>query len=131
MNTTHNSTDTDIFAPLGEGETEFATTPVKTGRSLRKPVLVGAVAAAVVVAMLAGGGVAMAAHKDVTGEVDGQVQELGTFSGSVEGALDSAGVTIGERDTVAPGAGHRDLRRLADRRREGSPAHPDHRRPDP
>ena len=55
MNTTHNSTD--LFAPIDEGtETEFATTPVKTGRSLRKPVLVGV--AAVVVALVAGGGVA-------------------------------------------------------------------------
>ncbi|HEY7813894.1 MAG TPA: ubiquitin-like domain-containing protein, partial [Nakamurella sp.] len=101
MTATDNSTD--IFEPIAEGsETEFATTPVKTGRSLRKPVLVGAAAAAVVVAMLAGGGVAMAAHKDVTVTVDGQIQDVGTFSGSVEGALDAAGVAVGEHDTVAP-----------------------------
>ena len=48
--------------------------------------------------------------------VDGQLQEVGTFAGSVEGALDAAGLTIGEHDIVAPGPGHRDLRRLADRR---------------
>jgi uncharacterized protein YabE (DUF348 family) len=101
MTATDNSTD--IFEPIAEGsETEFATTPVKTGRSLRKPVLVGAAAAAVVVAMLAGGGVAMAAHKDVTVTVDGQIQDVGTFSGSVEGALNAAGVAVGEHDTVAP-----------------------------
>ena len=93
--------------------------------------LVGAVAAAVVVAMLAGGGVAMAAHKDVTVTVDGQIQELGTFAGSVEGALDSAGVTIGEHDTVAPALDTA----ISDGSQivveHGSPAHPDHRRPDP
>ena len=59
--------------------------------------------AALVVALVAGGGVAAAAHKDVTVTVDGQVQEVGTFSGSVEGALDSAGLTVSEHDTVAPG----------------------------
>ena len=76
------------------------TTPVKTGRNLRKPVLAGA--AALVVALVAGGGIALAAHKDVTLTVDGQAQEVGTFSGSVEGALDSAGIVVGEHDTVAP-----------------------------
>lgn len=95
MTATDNSTD--IFEPVADGSD---TTPVKTGRSLRKPVLVGA--AALVVALVAGGGVALAAHKDVTVTVDGQVQEVGTFSGSVQGALDSAGVAIGDHDTVAP-----------------------------
>ncbi|HEY5882921.1 MAG TPA: ubiquitin-like domain-containing protein [Nakamurella sp.] len=97
MSATDNSTD--VFEPIDDVyETETA--PVKTGRSLRKPVLVGA--AALVVALVAGGGVALAAHKDVAVTVDGQVQQVGTFSGSVEGALDAAGVTIGEHDTVAP-----------------------------
>jgi len=97
LTATDNSTD--IFEPIDETyETETA--PVKTGRSLRKPVLAGA--AALVVALVAGGGIALAAHKDVTVTVDGQVQELGTFSGSVEGALGAAGVTVGEHDTVAP-----------------------------
>jgi uncharacterized protein YabE (DUF348 family) len=99
LTATDNSTDT--FEPIAEGsETQAATTPVKTGRSLRKPVLVGA--AALVVALVAGGGIALAAHKDVTVTVDGQVQDVGTFAGSVDGALDAAGVTVGEHDTVAP-----------------------------
>ena len=72
----------------------------KTGRSLRKPVLVGI--AALVVALVAGGGVVAAAHKTVPVTVDGQQQEVGTLAGSVEGALDSAGLTIAEHDTVAP-----------------------------
>ena len=42
------------------------------------------------------------AHKNVTLTVDGQQQEVGTLAGSVEGALDSAGLTVNEHDTVAP-----------------------------
>jgi uncharacterized protein YabE (DUF348 family) len=78
------------------------TRPAKTGRSLRKPVLVGI--AALVVALVATGGVAAAAHKTVSVTVDGQQQEVGTFAGSVEGALDSAGLTVSEHDTIAPSA---------------------------
>ena len=75
----------------------------KTGRSLRKPALLGV--AAVVVALAIGGGVAAASlNKTVTVTVDGQAQEVSTFSGSVEGALDSAGITIAEHDVVAPAA---------------------------
>jgi uncharacterized protein YabE (DUF348 family) len=72
----------------------------KTGRNLRKPVLVGI--AALVVALAAGGAIVGSAHKTVALTVDGQQQEVGTLAGSVEGALDSAGVTINEHDTVAP-----------------------------
>jgi uncharacterized protein YabE (DUF348 family) len=95
LTATDNSTD--IIEPATNGSD---TTTTKTGRSLRKPVLVGA--AALVVALVAGGGIALAAHKDVTVTVDGQAQEVGTFSGSVEGAIDAAGITVGEHDTVAP-----------------------------
>lgn len=97
LTATDNSTD--IIEPIADGF-EADTAPAKTGRTLRKPVLVGA--AALVVALVAGGGIALAAHKDVTVTVDGQVQEVGTFSGSVQGALDAAGVAVGEHDTVAP-----------------------------
>jgi len=89
--------NTDVLEPVGA---ETGTHAAKTGRTLRKPVLVGA--AALVVALVAGGGVALAAHKDVSVTVDWQAQEVGTFSGSVEGALDAAGVAVGEHDTVAP-----------------------------
>jgi len=89
--------NTDVLEPV---VAETGNHAAKTGRTLRKPVLVGA--AALVVALVAGGGVALAAHKDVSVTVDGQAQEVGTFSGSVEGALDAAGVTVGEHDTVAP-----------------------------
>jgi len=82
--------------------TEPTTHSAKTGRNLRKPVLVGV--AALVIALVAGGGIVAAAHKNVTLTVDGQQQEVGTLAGSVEGALDSAGLTINEHDTVAPAA---------------------------
>ncbi len=95
-----NGTATDTLEPTaGEDETRQPT-HAKTGRNLRKPVLVGV--AALVVALVAGGGIVAAAHKTVSVTVDGQVQEVGTLSGSVEGALDSAGLTISEHDTVAP-----------------------------
>jgi len=79
---------------------ESTTRAAKTGRNLRKPVLVGV--AALVIALVAGGGVITSAHKNVTLTVDGQQQEVGTLAGSVEGALDSAGLTVNEHDTVAP-----------------------------
>jgi uncharacterized protein YabE (DUF348 family) len=97
---------TDTLEPIGAGSVnsddinDQPTQAPKTGRSLRKPVLVGV--AALVVALAITGGTVAAAHKTVSVTVDGQVQEVGTLAGSVEGALDSADVTIGEHDTVAP-----------------------------
>jgi len=96
-----NGTTTDTLEPIdGDDETREPSHAAKTGRNLRKPVLVGV--AALVIALIAGGGVVAAAHKTVSVTVDGQVQEVGTLAGSVEGALDSAGLTISEHDTVAP-----------------------------
>jgi len=95
----------DVFDTLepvyDEDVTDYQPTqPAPTGRNLRKPVLVGI--AALVVALAAGGAVVGAAHKTVAVTVDGQQQEVGTLAGSVDGALDSAGITINEHDTVAP-----------------------------
>jgi uncharacterized protein YabE (DUF348 family) len=95
-----NGTATDTLEPTSGDDETRQPTHAKTGRNLRKPVLVGV--AALVVALVAGGGIVAAAHKTVSVTVDGQVQEVGTLSGSVEGALDSAGLTISEHDTVAP-----------------------------
>jgi uncharacterized protein YabE (DUF348 family) len=86
--------------PTGDELTGQPEHTAKTGRNLRKPVLVGI--AALVVALAAGGAVVATAHKTVALTVDGQQQEVGTLAGSVEGALDSAGITINEHDTVAP-----------------------------
>jgi uncharacterized protein YabE (DUF348 family) len=83
-----------------EGTDYQPSQPAKTGRNLRKPVLVGI--AALVVALAAGGATVGSAHKTVALTVDGQQQEVGTLAGSVEGALDSADITINEHDTVAP-----------------------------
>jgi uncharacterized protein YabE (DUF348 family) len=101
-----NGAATDTLEPTGAGSvitddiTDQPAQAPKTGRNLRKPVLLGV--AALVVALAISGGTVAAAHKTVSVTVDGQVQEVGTLAGSVEGALDSADVTIGEHDTVAP-----------------------------
>jgi len=68
----------------------------------RKPVLIGA-AAAVCLLGIAGGTYA-AVHKTVTITVDGTAQEVSTLAGSVSGALDAAGLTVAEHDSLAPGA---------------------------
>lgn len=87
---------------VAEPQTDAVDTPARTGRKLRKPVL--AVAAALAVALVAGGGVVAAMNKTVTITVDGQAQEISTFSGSVAGALDSAGLSVSEHDVLAPAA---------------------------
>jgi uncharacterized protein YabE (DUF348 family) len=97
---TYGATTTDTLDPIVDNDDDQPTHVAKTGRSLRKPVLVGI--AALVVALVAGGSVVAAAHKTVSVTVDGQVQEVGTLAGSVEGALDSADLTVSEHDTVAP-----------------------------
>lgn len=95
-------TATDTLDPItsNEFDNDQPVRAAKTGRTLRKPILVGI--AALVLALGAGGGIAAAAHKTVSVTVDGQQQEVGTFAGSVEGVLDSAGLTVSEHDTVAP-----------------------------
>lgn len=70
----------------------------------RRAVRLGTIAAVAVV--LVTGSVAVArAHKTVTIDVDGEVVQVGTFAGSVEGLLDDRGVEIGSRDVVAPDLG--------------------------
>nr|WP_208113025.1 resuscitation-promoting factor [Actinorugispora endophytica] len=66
----------------------------------RGAVLVGAIVAVVV---LAGGGTAFALDKRVTLSVDGESRTVHTFGGTVQDVLDAEGVTLGERDAVAPG----------------------------
>jgi resuscitation-promoting factor RpfB len=93
--------NTDILDDsLSHDNVDVATPAAKTGRSLRKPVLLGV--AALVVALALGGGVYAATGKTVTITVDGQQQEVSTHAGSVEGALESAGLTVSEHDVVAP-----------------------------
>lgn len=62
-----------------------------------------AIVAAVVVPLLGlGGGVAAAAHKTIEFEYDGDVTEVTTWSGSVEGFLENEGVELAEHDEVIP-----------------------------
>ena len=68
----------------------------------RKPALIGA--AALVCLLAVAGGTYAATHKTVTITVDGTAQEVSTLSGSVAGALDAAGLTVSEHDSLAPGA---------------------------
>jgi uncharacterized protein YabE (DUF348 family) len=68
----------------------------------RKPALIGA--AALVCVLAIGGGTVAALNKTVTISVDGVAQEVSTLSGTVDGALDAAGITVAEHDTLAPAA---------------------------
>lgn len=63
------------------------------------------VAAAAAIGLLAvGGGTAASMAKSVTIMVDGEQRQVTTLAGSVDGALSSAGLTIGEHDVLAPAA---------------------------
>ncbi|HEY5148719.1 MAG TPA: ubiquitin-like domain-containing protein [Mycobacterium sp.] len=73
-----------------------------TAPSWRKPALIGA--AALVCLLAVAGGMYAVMHKTVTITVDGTAQEVSTLSGSVAGALDAAGLTVSEHDSLAPGA---------------------------
>ncbi|PZR54410.1 resuscitation-promoting factor [Xylanimonas oleitrophica] len=72
----------------------------RTGRRRRRAPLVAALTAAAVVA---GGAVAYgSARKTITLDVDGNVTQVTTLAGSVEGLLRAEGVRVGDRDAVAP-----------------------------
>ncbi|WP_304518610.1 MULTISPECIES: resuscitation-promoting factor [unclassified Actinotalea] len=69
-------------------------------RNRRRVLAVATVASALV---LGGGAVAVAdAHKSVTLDVNGELVEVATFSGTVAAVLEAEGITVGERDLVAP-----------------------------
>lgn len=55
--------------------------------------------------LVVGGGVAVAGQKDVTVDVNGKIIEASTMSGTVEGALKSAGVNVNDRSMVTPALG--------------------------
>ena len=72
----------------------------------RRKRLVLPVATAAVALVLAGGTVAVAeAHKTIELDVDGEITQLSTFSGSVQGVLDAQEVSVGTHDAVTPAAG--------------------------
>lgn len=69
-------------------------------RTLLKAALV-----ALILALTAGSATALAMSKTVTLAVDGQERSITTFAGTVDGALDSAGLRADDKDTLAPSAG--------------------------
>lgn len=61
------------------------------------------VAAGGALAVVAASGMAVAhANKDVTVELNGEQTQLTTFSRTVSGALESAGIQVGDQDLVSP-----------------------------
>ncbi len=83
-------------APTTETSSADAPAPARRRRS-------SGIAAGVAVAVLAGGTTAYGvAHKTVTLDVDGEITQVSTFAGSVDGVLTDAGIELDSRDTVAP-----------------------------
>jgi len=73
-----------------------------------KRTIVKAAVAATLVAITAGGAAAIALDKAVTINLDGEERVVHTFASTVEGALRSADLTVGEHDALAPAA-HTDI----------------------
>jgi len=92
----------DDAAPTEASSDTTTNTPAKGSLKsrIRKPWVIAA--AACVLVMATAGGTLVALTKDVTITVDGQDRNVSTLSGSVNGALAAAGLTVGEHDTLAP-----------------------------
>ncbi len=67
----------------------------------RSPLLY-AVVAALLATLIIGGALAIAHHKTVTVDVDGEKMSLSTMTSDVKGAIDGAGYSVKDRDVVAP-----------------------------
>lgn len=80
----------------GVGATALSTKKKKS----RKPWIVAS--AVLVLALATVGGTLLAMTKSVTISVDGQDQSVTTLSGSVNGALEAAGISVAVHDTLAP-----------------------------
>jgi len=93
--------DDDLDAPPVDATVAFVTDRPRRSRTARRA-LFGAGATALVLAVATGTLVSMS--KSVTITVDGTPVQVSTLSGSVAGALDSADLTVGEHDVLAPAA---------------------------
>lgn len=88
-----------VTAPLSTLRARLARDPSReTGRGRVR--LIAGLAAVTVLAT--GTAVFAQANKTVTLDVDGVASTVTTYSGSVDGLLAQNGITLGERDTVAP-----------------------------
>src|SRR5699024_12013022 len=67
--------------------------------------LIRVVAGAALVTLVAGGATAVAAHKTITLEVDGEAVVLTTFSSDLVSVLDSSGYELDDRDRGVPAQG--------------------------
>lgn len=56
----------------------------------------------VLATMVVGGVAVVSAQKDITLEVNGEQMALATFSSDVAGALEDAGITVGDQDIISP-----------------------------
>ncbi len=92
----------ELEAGADDGADVPPAAPRPASRRWRKPVLIGA--AALVCVLAVAGGIVATMNKTVTISVDGVTQEVSTLAGSVDGALDAAGLTVAEHDTLAPAA---------------------------
>ncbi|MDH6676236.1 uncharacterized protein YabE (DUF348 family) [Rhodococcus sp. LBL1] len=77
--------------------------PLSKINTSRSPLMYGVVAATLAT-LSVGGATAIAQHKTVTVDVDGNLIQVGTMSSNVDGALAAAGYSAGEHDAVAPAA---------------------------
>ncbi len=86
-------------APLSTLRARLTPRPARDAGSGRVRLLAGLAAITV---LATGTAVYAQANKTVTLDVDGVASTVTTYSGSVDGLLAQNGVTVGERDTVAP-----------------------------
>jgi uncharacterized protein YabE (DUF348 family) len=86
-------------APLSTLRARLTPGPAREAGSGRVRLIVGLAAITV---LATGAAVYAQANKTVTLDVDGVASTVTTYSGSVDGLLAQNGITLGERDTVAP-----------------------------
>src|SRR5829696_8446988 len=87
--------------PAGQPLPELAAAPARRG--VRHPVRL-ALYALVLFGLLAGSAAWLAVDKSVRLSVDGEARTISTYASTVAGVLDDAGLTVSDRDLLAPAA---------------------------
>ncbi|MET8760226.1 transglycosylase family protein [Lentzea sp. NPDC004782] len=90
-----------LVLPTEEEETEDPQVLVQTVTNWKRRFLKGAVAA-VLVSISGGGVTAMAMDKSLTVDVDGALQTVHSYEGTVGEVLAEEGITVGEHDALSP-----------------------------